>query len=94
MDIPTTPEERQAKYDEFSRIALSTLDWTEGQQKVLGFNGAGWRIRAAHDEAETLHNHLISHGPEEIFADNLEGEGSRDIIGSALHAIVSLKERR
>lgn len=94
MDIPTTPEERQAKYNEFSRIALSTLDWAEGQMKVRGFNGAGWKMRAAHDHAETLNNHLITHGPDQIFADDPEGEACRSIISSALYSIAELKKRQ
>lgn len=94
MDIPTTPEERQAKYDEISRIALSTLDWVDGQIKVLGYMGAGWRICAARDEAMTLSDHLITRGPEQIFADDPEGESSRYIIGSALDSIISLKQGR
>jgi len=93
MDIPATVEERQAEHDRYVKLASGALDWTEGQQKVYGYIGAGWRMRAAHDEAMTLFNHLIAHGPEQVFADTPEGENSRTLIGSLLHSISSLKAR-
>lgn len=94
MKIPATLAEQRALHAKFTDIASNAIGWANGAQKTRGYIGAGWRVRAVGDEATSLFNHLISHGPEEIFADTLEGEKSRTLISSHLRSITSLREAR
>lgn len=92
MEIPATLDEQRALHAHLVKTASNTIGWADGAQKVHGYIGAGWRVRAAGDDAATLFEYLICHGPEQIFANTLEGENSRALISSLLRSIGSLRK--
>lgn len=89
-----TPDEQQAAHARLTEIALGTLNWAEGQQKVHGYMCAGWRIRAAGEVAQDLLGLTVAYGPEQIFGDTPEAEKWRGLANSLSANIASLKDSR
>lgn len=89
-----TPGEQQTAHKQLTETALSTLDWTEGQQKVRGYIAAGWRIREAGNLAEELLRLATGNKPEQIFGDTPEAKDRRVHANGLLANIASLKDSR